>query len=419
MLKSYFFREAVTLSHRLTNTARLSKFLKLGKSAPALLLLCIGNLSAQSTLDAMLTQIEANNPSLRTENQRVEATAKEYQTGIWLYDPQINYDWMKGFPNSAGNQNDLTVTQSFDYPTAYARRRKVAGLRTGQLAFESRALRQDVLLEAKLIGVQVIYGNKRRAELSRRLAAATQFLADYQKKYDARDATALDLNKARHQVVNLKTELKILEVEVAGYLTSLAALNGGVAVIVTDTLYPAATALPAFDTLAQTIVASDPELQFLQAQQQVGAAQVSLAKALTLPKMEAGYHYQGILGQNFHGLRVGMSVPLWENKNRVAQQQLQTVYYAEQFESRRNERFYTAKRLYEKHQNLQMGLDEYSQSLLTLNNLDLLGKALQAGQITTLEYFVEQSLLYESRDRLLELEREVAETVAELTKYQL
>lgn len=32
MLKSYFFREAVTLSHRLTNTARLSKFLKLGKS---------------------------------------------------------------------------------------------------------------------------------------------------------------------------------------------------------------------------------------------------------------------------------------------------------------------------------------------------------------------------------------------------
>ena len=385
----------------------------------AFILLCVGNLSAQGTLDAMLAQIEANNTSLRTEKQRVEAVAKEYQTGIWLYDPQVSYDWLKGFPNSAGNQNDLTVTQPFDYPAAYSRRRKLADLKTGQLTFESQSLRQDILLEAKRTGIQLIYLNKRRAELARRLRDAEQFLSNYQKKYDARDATALDLNKARHQVVNLKTELRLLEAEVAEHLSRLAALNGGVPVAVTDTLYPAITALPAFDTLAQIIAASDPELQFLQAQQQVGNAQVSLAKALTLPKMEAGYHYQGILGQNFHGLHVGLSVPLWENRNRVAQHQLQTVYYAGQLESRRNERFYDVKRLYEKYQNLQTGLDEYRQGLLSLNNMELLDKALQAGQITTLEYFVEQSLLYESRDRLLELEREAAEAAAELFKFSL
>lgn len=385
----------------------------------ALLLLFIGGLSAQNTLDAALAQIEINNPALRTEGQRVEAAAKEYQTGIWLYNPQISYDWLKGFPNSAGNQNDLTVTQPFDYPAAYSRRRKLADLKTGQLAFESQSLRQDILLDAKRIGIQLIYLNKRRAELTRRLLDAEQFLANYQKKYDARDATALDLNKARHQVVNLKTELKLLEAEASERLISLAALNGGAAIAITDTLYPAVAALPAFDSLAQTVASSDPALQFLQAQQQVGAAQVSLTRALNLPKMEAGYRYQGILGQNFHGLHLGLSVPLWENKNRLAQQQLQAVYYAAQLESRRNERFYDVKRLYEKYQNLQAGLDEYRQSLLSLNNLDLLDKALQAGQITTLEYFVEQSLLYESRDRLLELEREVAEALAELFKFSL
>lgn len=385
----------------------------------ALLLLSIGGLSAQNTLDAALAQIEINNPALRTERQRVEAAAKEYQTGIWLYNPQISYDWLKGFPNSAGNQNDLTVTQPFDYPTAYARRRKLADIKTGQLAFESQSLRQDVLLEAKRIGIQLIYLNKRRAELTRRLRDAEQFLANYQKKYDARDATALDLNKARHQVVNLKTELKLLEAEASERLTSLAALNGGAAIAVTDTLYPAVAALPVFDSLAQTIAYSDPGLQFLQAQQEVGAAQVSLTRALNLPKMEAGYRYQGILGQNFHGLHLGLSIPLWENKNRLAQQQLQAAYYAGQLESRRNERFYDVKRLYEKYQNLQTGLDEYRQSLLSLNNMELLDKALQAGQITTLEYFVEQSLLYESRDRLLELERGSALAAAELFKFSL
>ncbi|MFN0016411.1 MAG: TolC family protein, partial [Saprospiraceae bacterium] len=227
------------------------------------------------------------------------------------------------------------------------------------------------------------------------------------------------LNKARHQVINLQTDLKLLEAEITEYQGKLTELNGGVVIAFADTLYPFVPDIPTFEALAQSIEAKDPGLQFLLAQQQVGAAQVSLTKALTLPKMEAGYHYQGILGQNFHGLHVALSIPLWENKNRIAQQQLQTAYYAGQLESRRNERYYTVKRLYEKFQTLQAGLNEYRQSLLSLNNLDLLDKALQAGQINTLEYFVEQSLLYESRDRLLELEREVAEVIAELTKYQL
>lgn len=405
MFKSYF-SEAVVSSRRFIATTCL--------------LLCIGNLPAQSTLDAMLTQIESNNKTLRAERQRVEAAAKEYQTGIWLYDPQISYDWLKGFPNSAGNQNDLTVTQPFDYPTAYARRRKLAGLKTGQLAFESKSLRQDVLLEAKLTGIQLIYLNKRKAELIRRLTAAQQFLDNYQKKYDARDATALDLNKARHQIVNLQTESKLLEVAATEYLTQLIALNGGVAITVMDTIYPAPTMmLPTFDSLEQIIEATDPTLQFLQAQQQVGAAQLSLTKALNLPKLEAGYRYQGILGQNFHGLHVGMSIPLWENKNRLAQQQLQSAFYAGQTEEHRTEHYYDIKRLYEKYQSLQTGLDEYRRSLLSLNNMELLDKALQAGQITTLEYFVEQSLLYESQDRLLELEREVALAAAGLYKFEL
>ncbi len=404
MLKSYF-SEAVFPNHRLITTT--------------FLLLCVGNLPAQNTLDAMLAQIEGNNPVLRTERMRVEATAKEFQTGIWMYDPQVSYDFLKGFPNSAGNQNDLIVTQPFDYPTAYARRRTLANLKAGQLAFESQILRQDVLLMAKLTGLQLIFLNKRKADLSRRLTAAQLFLDNYRKKYDARDATALDLNKARHQVINLQTDLRLLDAELTEYQGKLTELNGGIVIAFADTLYPFVPDIPTFEALAQSIEAKDPGLQFLLAQQQVGAAQVSLTKALTLPKMEAGYHYQGILGQNFHGLHVGLSIPLWENKNRVAQQQLQTAYYAGQLESRRNERFYTAKRLYEKYQSLQAGLDEYRQSLLSLNNLDLLDKALQAGQITTLEYFVEQSLLNESRDRLLELEREVAEAIAELTKYQL
>ncbi|MEZ4942763.1 MAG: TolC family protein [Saprospiraceae bacterium] len=384
------------------------------------LLLCFaGNLTGQSTLDSLLAQIERNNQTLRAEGQRVDASAKEFQTGIWLSDPQLSYDFLKGFPSSAGNQNDLIVMQPFDYPTAYKRRRELANLKTGQLTVESKSLRQEILLEAKLNSLQLIFLNKRRAELNRRLAAAQEFLTNYQKKFDARDATALDLNKARHQLLNLQTELNLLNAETGALQVHLTELNGGVPILITDTLYPALAGIPVFETLEQTIESNDPTLQFLQLQKQVGEAQVSLAKALALPKMELGYHYQGILGQQFHGFHLGLSIPLWEHKNRVAQQQLQTVYYAGQIAAHRTEHFFTIKRLYEKYQTLNASLEAYRENLRSLNNMELLNKALQAGQITALEYFVEQSLLYESYDRLLELEREVAKAAAELYKFAL
>ncbi|TNE59431.1 MAG: transporter, partial [Bacteroidetes bacterium] len=129
--------------------------------------------------------------------------------------------------------------------------------------------------------------------------------------------------------------------------------------------------------------------------------------------------YQGILGQQFHGLHVGLNIPLWEHKNRVAQQQLQTTFYTGELEAQRTRQYYAVKAYYEKYQGLRRSLDEYRTSLETLNNMELLNRALEAGQITTLEYFVEQSLLYESRDRLLELEREVAKAAAELFRLEL
>ncbi len=39
---------------------------------------------------------------------------------------------MKGYPATAGDQNDLTVIQSLDFPTAYGKRKAVTRARTEQ-----------------------------------------------------------------------------------------------------------------------------------------------------------------------------------------------------------------------------------------------------------------------------------------------
>ena len=383
----------------------------------ALLLPCLGQ--AQSTLDQLLNSVQANNKTIQAEQRRIEADKALFQTGLSLPNPSVTLDWMQGFPSSAGAQTDLTVAQAFDFPTAYKIRREVADLKTGQTAFEGELVRKDILLEAKLTALHLIYLNKRRTELAKRQASAQQFFDNYQKKLEQQDATILDMNKARLLLVNVQTAIQMLETEIATNLQTLTGLNGSNPVVFTDTIYPPAPELPDFETLENTIEQTDPTLLYLQTQRQIGDAEVKLTKALLLPKFEAGYRYQGLLGQTFHGAHAGVSVPLWENKKRLNYAAVQLMEYDARIEEHRTEHFNEIKRLYEQYQALRQNYEAYRSNLQAITGTAILDKALQAGQITVLEYFMETTLYYESVDRWMELEAAWQKAGAELMKFRL
>ncbi|MCG7859719.1 hypothetical protein MD537_22260, partial [Flavihumibacter sediminis] len=63
--------------------------------------------------------------------------------------------------------------------------------------------------------------------------------------------------------------------------------------------------------------ANDPVIQSLEQEKIISQQQVLVQKALNLPKFEAGYHSQGILGQSYKGIHGGIVIPLWENRGRL------------------------------------------------------------------------------------------------------
>ena len=384
-----------------------------------LLLYFTGSVFTQSTLDQLLDQVQNNNKSLQAEKYRIAASKAFFQTGLSINDPAVNLDWMRGFPSSAGNQTDLTIAQAFDYPTSYKFRRQVAALKTEQTDFEYNLLRRNVLLESKLIALHLIYLNKQKLELVNRQAEAERFLANYQKKLEQQEVTVLDVNKARLRLVNLQTDLQLLESDVTNNLQKLSGLNGGSPVVFKDTIYPQLPTFPGFETLEKIIEENDPILNYLQKQRQIGDADFNLTKALLLPKFEAGYRYQGILGQQFHGIHTGVTIPLWENKKRLNFADSQRKAYDSQIEEHRIDHFHEMKRLYERQIAYRQNLEDYRVKLRLISNSTLLDKALQSGQLTVLEYFMETTLYYESIDRYMALEESLHKIAAELLKYQL
>jgi outer membrane protein TolC len=374
---------------------------------------------AQSEVDRVLNEVEKNNKSIQSNKKYWEARRAEFKTGLTPYDPQVEYDYLFGSPVGAGNQRDFSVTQRLDFPTTYKRKRELSNTQAAQTELQQRVHRQDVLLQAKLVTLQIIYLNKKAAELNWRLANTQQLVQDYQKKLDKGDVIILDVNKAKLQLLNINNEVALNKNEIQVATTRLTELNGGQPIQVSDTTYPVTATVPDFETLDSLIEAADPILKVYEQEKEIAQRQIAVQKSLNLPKIETGYHSQGILGQSYKGVHAGITIPLWENKNRLKAAQANLDYATTNAQTHIIEHRLENKGYYDQLAVRLQSMQEYHQLLSTLNNTALLNKALRLGQITIIQYFQDEAYYFSAYDKYLQMEWEYQQAIAKLYKFQL
>lgn len=398
-------------------------FIKNNKSivfSGAILLLLSGKILAQNNIETALAEIATNNKTLQSQTKFWDAQKLQFKTGNTLYDPTVTYDFMRGSPNAiAGNQTDINVSQRFDFPTVYGKKKSLANEKMKQADFALLNNKRNILLEAKLICIELIYRNKLQTKIEERKTKTEKFQRDFQRKLDVGEGNVLDVNKVKLQLIEINKEYQENLSSINQLKQKLNGLNGGNEIVFTETEYPEFAPILSFENLQAEIEANDPIAKYLEQQNVIAEKQIAVTKAMSLPKFEAGYHYQGILGQNFHGFKVGMSIPLWENRNRVAQSQSELSTTETQLDEHKNTYYFEIKQLYEKYTNLQKTVDEYQTVLGSINSIKLLDKALQYGEITTIQYFLEAGYFYTATNNYLQTEKEFNEVVAELYKFQL
>ena len=373
----------------------------------------------QSQADVVLESIRRNNKTIQAGKLYYTAQNTIAKTGNTPANPFVEYDHLYGTPAGAGTQKDFSVTQQLDFPTAYGYRFKVANSRIEQNAFLQKSAEQEVLLEAKKICIELVYQNKKEVAFERRFAINQKLYTDIKKKFDLQDATVLDLNKIKVQLATVKSDLILQRGKVTELKTRLTELNGGLELAITDTIYPETLPVPLFEELDSLIEANDPIIRSYEKDIEVNQQQLNLVKSLTLPKIETGYHSQSILGQNYKGFHLGVSIPLWENKNKVKSQSQSLDYSSLRLQEQRIEHRYANKGIYNRYEAVKQAFSETQSILDNLNTVPMLDKALRLGQITSIEYGNELGLYYSLQERLLELEKDYNLTIAELQKYML
>ncbi len=377
------------------------------------------SLNAQNSVVTALKTIEENNKTLKALKETAEAQKLENKTGIYLTNPEIGFNYLWGNPAAIGNRNDFNIVQTFDIPTITGMKSKIANERNGLVEWQYKAERMRLLLEAKQYCIDVIYFNALKKELEIRLKHAETIAAGYQNRLNSGDANILEYNKAQLSLSAINGDISRIDVERNALLSQLKRLNGGMDISLDDHQYNMELLPLNFDEWYTQAEQKNPILAYVKQEVVVSQKQVSLNKAMGLPKFSVGYMSETVVGQKFQGLTIGVSIPLWENKNRVKQANA-AVVAAKSRESDSKQQFYNLLQIqYNRASGLKNMAETYRKSLSMANSTVLLKKALDSGEISLLNYMVELGLYYNMVNQTLEAERDYQKALTELSAVEL
>ena len=112
----------------------MKRIIIIGSLVSCALLALTGEVQAQSGIEQVLKNIEANNKELQANAQLITSQKLEAKTDNNLPDPTLSYAHLWGAKDKNETIGELVVSQSFDFPSLYATRNKLNRLKAGAFA---------------------------------------------------------------------------------------------------------------------------------------------------------------------------------------------------------------------------------------------------------------------------------------------
>ncbi len=366
----------------------------------------------------VLADIERNSSTLAAFTRATEAQKIGNRTGLAPENPEFELGYLPGI--HGGARKDIGISQSFDFPTLYSKKGKLADAQNVAADLQLRTQRMQLLLTAEQYCIELVYNNALATLYSRQLTNAKEIVKAYERKLELGDATQIEFNKAMLNLTNIENDLQAVDLERRQLISQLSLLNGGNPVEINDTAYVATTALPAdFSQWIAEAEVANPAFGHMRQEIEVAKRGVGVSKAMGLPKLSVGYAGEFTPDEGWQGVKIGVSIPLWENRHRVKHARAE-VAVAEQSMDDARLRYHSRLRyLFELSKELKENIVRYESVLSKNSNDKLLYKALNGGELSLLDYLLEMEYYFNSYEKLMQTRRDLQLALSELYSYRL
>jgi len=379
----------------------------------------VNGFSQDKNLVELLNEIEQNNTELKGYQSFIESQQLENRSNNNLPDPQLSGYYLPFGDNASGDYTEYEISQSFEFPTVYAARSKWNTSKSQQLESAYAKKRQEVLLEAKKLLIQLTSLEKQKAIQAQRRTQSKQVFDQIKELFEKDQVGVLDLNKAKIVWVQEQFVLEQTKSEIQILLSKLKTLNGGneISGISAGIILP--IEVKAIESLWQEKLDNDPLLGELKANETASLQKVKLEKNKVLPNLALGYNYQGINGSHYSGFYGGISIPLWSSKNKVKAAEANYEYQQSNTEVFTSLLYAQFQETYNQYELMLEKYKEYQSTMDNLNSEQLLFKAYMLGEYSFMDYYVELQFYRTAKDKMLQMEKELQLLQGQLLKHQL
>ena len=380
--------------------------------------LCLPIGMQAQNIEQVLQSIEQNNKELQSQAQLSKAQKMGNRTENNLPDPTVSYSSFYKNGMGPGHGTETVVSQGFDFPTQYITRNRQATLENEAIDIQQQAVRRDILLQAKLLCLDLIQLNQESELIQIRMKNANDLQAMYEKRLQTGDANALEVNKVKMERMNVQTEVAQNNAAHRTALQTLLAMNGNLPLEFSATAYPQVKEINDYNTLRDEVIASDLDLQAMGYAARAAEKQVSVDKQNWLPKLQAGFRRNTDSEMSMNGFVIGGSIPLFSNRKKVQIAKAQALSAQLLKEDAQLEKENELMALYNEMKQLKQALDTYDVPLMH-RSLALLKQALEEGQLSLIEYFVEAEGIYKNLQARMQLENQYQKVMANIYKTEL
>lgn len=379
-------------------------------------ILCVA-LQAQD-INSILQEIERNNLELQAVRCDNQASLFEIKGQNSLESPSVEYSPFFRRGVSGIVSSELVVSQEFDFPTLYVARHKSVKLQQNVLDLEYIAVRRNILYDAQQKCLDLILLNRIKSVLEERMSNADELLNLFERKNEEGDVTSLELNKIRLEQMDLRMEMLQNESSRQKIVQELLVLNGNKPLSLDSISYPEIITEEALSGLRNEIVENDVEIHAAEGSVAALTQEIRVSKQGWLPKLAVGYRRNTDMAESSNGFLIGVSIPIFSNSNRVKATKHKQIAAQRYLENTRLQVASEAESQIQELRRLSEALKIYDPILIS-QSLELLKKAVVAGEISLIDYYMEADKIYVKWHTYLSVENQYQTLWATLHKNRL
>lgn len=377
-----------------------------------------GNVLHTQDMEEVLFSVRANNPELLSLEKSLEAQIIAIKGENMPEDPSVEYSSFYSSSVSGQSGSELVVSQGFEFPTLYAARHKRNELSQEALGKSFDNERRRILLDAKLLCHDIIMYRQIGELLNMQSEIAEDLLALYQQRLVAGDASVLEVNKIKMELMSVATSVSENNAALDAACRRLDAMNGGQGIVFDADFYPLVEDVADKEAAVAEYLSEDASVAAAENAAEAARKDVSISRQGWIPRFEVGYRRNTAIREAEHGFLVGGSIPLFSNQRKVAMAKARSAAAVSSLNAARLQSESEVRSLLNEIDQTRNALDAYDEPLMR-ETLDLLGQAVEGGEISLIDYFVEASSIYTNLTACITLKNGWHKLMARLYKNRL